>query len=299
MRAAHGALALLPEATERTVDDTALGVVRALWRDLPLGYDWDPLRIAWRAAKRRYRITRFGGFLVLQCPGAEEGTFSTLLWGRGACGDLAAAMAGHPMLRADLATAQHAVDVGTGVAAFPARGFDEYLYDLEEQLALRGKRFGRRRTYLHSLERDAGSVELTDLDLDSARDASAVARLYDAWTEKHGSEASVEDERAALQVLLDGGGREAMVAGLRVDGELAGFGVYDVLADGVATAHFLKARRSSAETAATWQAVFASAHRAGASSLNGGYDGGLEGLRTAKSGLRPQTMREAFFVVVG
>jgi hypothetical protein len=299
VRPNHGALAELPEATEQAMDDAALGVVRAQWRDLSLGYDWNPLRIAWRGSQRRYRITRFGSFLVLQCPGSEDGTFSTLLGGRGSGDDLATAMAGHTMLRADPATAEHALDIGTGVAVFSARGFDEYLYDLPEQLALQGKRFGRRRTYLRSLERDAGSVELTDLDLESAHDASAVAWLYDSWSDVHGSEASVEDERAALQVLLDGGGREVRAAGLRIDGNLAGFGVYDLLADGVATAHFVKARRSSAETAATWQAVFASAHRAGASTLNGGYDGGLKGLRAAKSGLRPQKMREALFVVAG
>lgn len=292
-------LEILPDATEQALDAGALGIIRMLWRNQPLGYDWAPLRIAWRDGHCRYRIARFGDFLVLRCPGAEKGTYSTLLWGRGSSDDLARVMVQYPLLRADLPTSEHAARLGTDIVTFPASNFDEYLYDLPEQLALQGKRFGRRRTYLRSLERDSRSLELTDLDLDSEADVSAIAGLFDEWATEHGSEASVEDERVALQTLLAGERHEARVAGLRVDGELAGFGVYDLLATGVATAHFLKARRSSAETAATWQAVFSSAHRAGASTLNGGYDGGRDGLRTAKTGLRPHMMREAFFVVAG
>jgi hypothetical protein len=294
------ALCTIPDRTELPLDEHALGVIASLWREFPLCYDWNPMRIAWRDHQRRYRVTRFGGFVVLGCPAPEAGGSSYLLWGRGNAEDLSAAMTGQTMLRADRATAEHAASVGTdNVAIFPARNFDEYFYDLAEQHGLQGKKFGRRRTYLRFLQRSAGSVEFVELDLGSHGDLRAISDVYAEWERNHGTEASIEDERAALQVMLSGGrmDRRTRVAGLRISGELAGFAVYDLLNDSVATAHFVKAWRDSATVAGTWHALFTSAYRVGATVLNGGYDAGLEGLRAAKGGLRPHEMREAFFVL--
>lgn len=299
----HAALEAIPDRTELRLDGHVLGVVASWWRNFPLSYDWNPQRIRLRDHQQRYRITRFGGFAVLTCPGPGDGASASLLWGRGSREDLSAALTGRTLLRTDRETAENATSVGTGlrVAAFPTPNFNEYLYGLTEQNELQGKRFARRRTYLRALERAARRVDFAELNLGAADDAQAVLDVYSRWEDTHVGADSVNDERTALECLLTGAatGETTYAVGLRVDDELAGFAIYDVLAAGVATAHFVKARRNSAEVAATWQALFTAAYHAGASLLNGGYDGGLQGLRAAKKGLRPRAMRDAFLVVSG
>ena len=302
MTSGADALTQIPQGVELPMGPSTMSVIESLWHSFPLSYDWNPQRIALRDQRRMYRLQRFGGFAVLRCPAADGASSISLLWGRGGREDLFAAMTGRAILRADRDTADHAVSIGAewGVTTFPARNFDEYLYDLTEQTELLGKQFGRRRTYLRALERSAGSIEFAQLDLNSAEDVRAVLKVQANWESRHDREASVSDERKSLDSLLDGGAAMAttQASGLRIEGELVGFAVYDLLTESVATAHFVKAPSGSAEVAGTWQALFISAHRAGATLVNGGYDGGLQGLRSAKSGLRPHEMREAFFVLM-
>ncbi len=292
---------MIPEGVDIAVGSAIIELLEPVWRGGRLPYEWNPCRIAMRNRGEGYRLSRFGGFLVLSYPAPEDAGFATLLWGEGESEDLRAAMAGRLLVRVGSRTADHVLTTayGTELAAFPARNFDEYLYDLDAQVGLSGSRFARRRTYLRALERSATTVEFVDLDLSSTADLAEVGRLYSGWMTGRDATASIVDERAALATLLEGDipHRAIGLAGLRVDGELAGFAAYDVLAPDVATAHFIKSRSGGAETAATWQSFFASARRRGATTANGGYDGGVGGLREAKLGLRPSSMSEMFFLI--
>lgn len=301
MRHDLGALGSMPQAVELPLDGAALGGIETVWRELSPLYDWNPSRIVLRDA-RRYRLARFGGFVVLSCPSALAATSALLLCGRGDAADLRSAMRDRPLLRSDRQTAEHALSVGAeaGVVAVHARHFDEYWYDLAEQHAMCGNKFSRRRTYLRALER-SGAMRFEKLSLACTADVDEIRHVTAQWQDRQAQAPTVDDERAALERLLSGSMPldDMHVAGLRVNDELAGFAIYDTITDDAATAHFVKARRNSAEIAGTWQALFDSAYRAGARVLNGGYDGGLEGLRRAKSGLRPHSIRQAFFVLPG
>lgn len=289
----EGPLTVLPEHRPLGPGERVQSLLTALWTRYEMPYDWNPHCAWYRGGSGELELVRVGGFLVLTYPSPISAGSVSLLWGRGSASDLdALAALDIASFRADVATGAHveALRDPPPLTAIPFRDFDDYLYDLDEQLALDGRRFRHRRRCLAGLERDYGEVGAVPLELTSRETAEQVWRLYDRWADGREESLTIEAERRSLARALDlGAGAGLRCVGLEADGTLRGFAVYDVLGER-STGHFMKADRDSDLTAGTMHALFAAAHDAGATEMNCGYDGGLTNLRQAKDQLKPHRM---------
>ncbi|MEV6412966.1 phosphatidylglycerol lysyltransferase domain-containing protein [Kribbella sp. NPDC051718] len=293
IRVVEGILSGFPEGRPVGSGALAQALLTALWTRHELPYDWNPNYAWYRGGTGEFVLVRFGGFLVMTYPSPISSGSVSLLWGRGVRADLDdLAALDIASFRADAGTGAHVESLRhpAALTPIPNRDFDDYIYDLDEQLRLSGGRFRHRRRCLSALKRDYASVEAVPLDLASAETTAQVWRMYDAWAAGREESATIEAERRGLARALERGADAGLrCVGLDVEGSLRGFAVYDVFGD-KSTGHFMKAEHDSDITAGTMHALFAAAHDAGATTINIGYDGGLANLRRAKDQLKPQRM---------
>lgn len=177
-----------------------------------------------------------------------------------------------------------------GIAVRDSR-WDDYIYDLAEQVSLKGSQFARRRTYLRGLQRRL-SERFSHLDLTSSDQAGAVLELARTWQHHRGGDSTFRELVAIERALVGSSEHGIRGIGLWADGRgyLESFALYAVHGEW-AQALFVKARtRSSDLYAGAWQNLFEASHEAGAEFLNGEYDAGLDGLKHFKRALRPTRM---------
>ena len=291
-----------PEGTDVPFGQAAYDALTHLWAAHGMPYDWNPNRVLLRNRDGMTRVKRLGQFLQLTvtAPGTAEPV--KLLWGKGDGRDLVREFATAPtVFRTDPVTLEHLDSLRDALpfAALPAPAFNDYLYDLPEQTQMKGKRFARRRNYLRSLERSFTVVERVPLDLSHRSVVAQINRVHEDWLRERDDSPTIHDEQRALQRCLSGGGSNPSMrgVGLVLDGNLVGFAIYDVIGEHAA-AHFVKSALESIVVTGTWHAMFDAARCAGARILNGGYDGGLSGLRTAKRSLVPHHCRDSTLVVL-
>lgn len=292
-RVTGGIISGFPERRPVGPGEVAHALLTAVWTCHELSYDWNPNCAWYRGGTGEFEVVRVGGFLVMTYPSPISSGSVSLLWGRGITADL------DGLLALDIESFRTDVDTGAHVeslrdpaplTSIPNRDFDDYVYDLDEQLGLSGRRFRHRRRCLSALERRFTSVAAVHLDLGSPETRSQVWRMYDEWAAGRGESATIAAERRGLaRVLEEGADAGLRCVGLDVEGSLRGFAVYDVFGDR-ATGHFMKAERDSDITAGTMHALFTAAHDIGARTMNIGYDGGLANLRRAKAQLKPQRL---------
>lgn len=292
----EGIAALLsefPEGRPLGPGDGTHELLTRLWTSTELPYDWNPSRAWYRNGAGVHELLRLGGFLVLTFPSPISTGVVSLLWGRGTTADSdALADLDIASFRSDVETATHIEQLNhaTTLAGIPSRDFDDYLYDLGEQVALDGRRFRHRRRCLSALERDYTTASSVPLDLAEPDAWVEVWRIYDRWAAERVPGPTIDAERRGLARSLDGGDGIGMRGvGFEVDGTLRGFAVFDVLGT-TSTGHFMKADRDSDIMAGTMHALFTAAHDQGATVMNIGYDGGLAGLRASKELLKPHRM---------
>lgn len=273
--------------------EAAYELLANIWSRLHLPYDWNPNCVWFRSGTGDFAVRRVGGFLVQTFPAPIPPGAVSLLWGRGTKSDVDHLLEHRDLLyRSDAETQAHldSIDHGAPFDSIPSRDFDDYIYALADQITLEGKKFSRRRTYLRSLDRDYGSAEVVAVDLTSDHAKADLRRVYDRWASWHKQSPTIAAERRALVRSLECGSALGLrCVGLEVEGSLRGFATYDVFGK-MSTAHIVKSDRDSAISAGVWQGLFAAAHEAGATRMNCGYDGGLQGLRHAKQGLKPEKM---------
>jgi len=277
-------------------------VLTRLWAAHDMPFEWNPNRVLLRNREGLTRVKRLGQFLQLTVTAPGTADPVKLLWGNGDGRDLAREFATVPtVLRTDPVTLQHLDSLRDALpfATLPAPAFNDYLYDLPEQTRMKGKRFARRRNQLRSLERSFTVAEGVPLDLSHRSVVAQINRIHEGWLRERDNSPSIQDEQRALQCCLSGGGNNPSMhgVGLVLDDSLVGFAIYDVIGEHAA-AHFVKSALESSVVAGTWHAMFDAALYAGARILNGGYDGGLIGLRTAKRNLVPHHCRDSTLVVL-
>jgi len=289
-----------PDGQVVGVTDSTGAALASAWSTFAMPYDWNPTVASLRKSGTT-RFKRVGSFLAQSIRYGPTGEVH-LLWGSGSRSDLELLTAelGGAVLRSDVATARHVEDLRPRPAfsVHPNRAIDDYIYDLGEQVSMTGKKFSRRRTYLRALQRSSPSSRIVSLDPTDAADAAVIRQVQDEWLRTHGDSTTAAREADALERCLTADILPTSVrgVGLEIGGTMCGFALYDVV-DGRAAAHFVKAHRDSAITCATWQGMFEDAALAGASELNAGYDGGLPGLRAAKTNLRPACRIESVLLV--
>ncbi|MGZ0150529.1 hypothetical protein ACXJJ3_25950 [Kribbella sp. WER1] len=117
---------------------------------------------------------------MMTYPSPLRRSWASLPWGRGVRADLEnLATLNIASFRAGAATGAHVEPLRhpTALTPIPNRDFDDYVYDLDEQLRLSGRRFRRRRRCLSALKADHTSVEAAPLNLVSAETAIRVWRM--------------------------------------------------------------------------------------------------------------------------
>lgn len=278
--------------TDTTVSDPGklpawFDTLRESGRQQRLPYEWNSIGL-WIRDDGRTSLATQDGFRHLTFPSDDKSRLIHTALG-----------AGDPRALVDILSATDVLErvVGSGLAVkgepkdivrIPDTRYSDYVYDLQEQVGLSGKRFARRRTYLRELSGRKHHYRDVDLNLADNSAREEIRTVNARWTADHDpNDRLIAAESAALARLLETAHLMPVIAkGITCDNELVAFSIFDV--NGThATAHFVKSQRDSAVTAFTWQSMFEAAHDLGALTINAGYDGGLAGLRRAKTNLTP------------
>lgn len=167
----------------------------------------------------------------------------------------------------------------------------DYILDTQEQISLNGSRYADRRTKLRRFIKFYGDiVDHRLLDPVDTQTSTAIWQLFDNWAAHHNKDdATVRDERAALQKLLNNGDRfNLQIMGVFDRSRLIAFTINELLPQGYAIGHFHKADH-------TYKGIFdfvvttcsQYASDAGCRFLNIEMDLGILALRQAKRQLRP------------
>ena len=144
------------------------------------------------------------------------------------CADLATLLdvIPHAVQRVDDLTRRHVDKIGSPRISrwIEDARFTNYVYDTEEQLALRGSKFGRRRSYLSSLGRRVHSMSRGAVDLAAPGNRAGILAINEAWAASKESSLTIDDETARLQFLLEARPESLFACGVRDEGVLVSFG---------------------------------------------------------------------------
>lgn len=280
------ALARIPEGQPLALRTHVLNDLDSLCSTVTPPYDWNPNRLM-AVADSTSVLHRSGRLLLLRLVSRQgSATPINLMWGRGDPAPFRPIVSDNPLVRCDRDTWRRLQVRFPRSPTRESRDLAEYVYDLADQVALVGRRYARRRTYL----RAANDTWVARLDLHHRPTVDDVMTLSEAWYEQRRPlSQTMVLEQAALATSLGGAsrfGHSLKGVGVFNDSRMVGFAIYDVHGSR-AFAHFVKAAPVSAIFARLWHALFEQALKDGAGSLNGGYDGGLTNLRRAKLNLVP------------
>jgi len=197
----------------------------------------------------------------------------------------------------------HASNLGAvGARVVRDEDNDDYVYDVEEQLAAFGHRFEQIRHERNLLARKGRSFRTTVvLDINTA--TGILTGVFDTWLEaarSNGKLIDLEDERRAFSRLLSRKDLErCSTIILEIDEVVAGFTINEVLPDGTAVCHFTKAIDRSP---GVWQLLrmhtFEHLASLGVRYWNFEQDLGVPGLRVPKLRDRPVCMVPKYVVEI-
>lgn len=264
--------------------------------DVP--FDAQPSVLRFRAPVSSPRLELLSAAVSLQFWDLGRRRRLTTVVGTPSAADLTQILEEHPVLERVSGGVKPSGpgDVGTAVEFLEDRRYAEYICSLPAQIALSGREFGRRRTYLRAAERRVPRYRARHLDLFAPEDRRAVMSFAQNWI-------GGRDDAEMLGELecIDHSLRPASspwLRGLIVEAEdrVVGFALWAV-SGSTSVAHVVKADRDGTAAAVTWHQMFVAASRAGATRMTCGYDGGLEGLRRAKLGLSPAVVLPRYTVV--
>lgn len=255
-----------------------------------LPYEWNAVGL-WARDDGRTSLDRAGTFRELRFPSDDGLRLVSTVRGEGHPSDLLKLLQRVDALERITPRNLVLADEPEVLLRVSDSRYADYIYDLGEQVALEGKRFARRRTYLRSLARREACYDEVDLDLSEAITQASIRDVNTRWVNERDPDPLIAVESAALNRLLEASGALPVTArGITCNDDLVAFGIFDVNGR-FATAHFVKSTRDSAVTASMWHAIFRAAFEFGAQTMNAGYDGGAAGLRFAKSNLVPHEVR--------
>ena len=172
----------------------------------------------------------------------------------------------------------------------------DYLYDINDLAALRGRKYQRKRNHLHRFQAACPNYEAQIL---SADNLPAVKEMVDQWFAQRLQADPLEDfhlERQALKRAfssLDALGMEGLV--LQENGKILAMTIGSALSDSVFDVHFEKARLDveGAYTAMNYEfARYLRSRYPSLRYLNREDDMGMEGLRKAKLSYYPAMLLE-------
>lgn len=165
----------------------------------------------------------------------------------------------------------------------------DYVFSLRDMALLRGNSFGRRRTYLNRFLEAQADARVNLLPFARPHCATLSAAVT-GWMAERPAGSVNPREAVALQRLLAMPANERLILQVVLKGErLIALAVSEVLAQGYAMCHFLKADRSViGATDFLMREIARELLARGCESLNFQEDLGLPGLRAFKLAYRPK-----------
>jgi mycobactin lysine-N-oxygenase len=266
---------------------------------VPSDYLWLSL-MAWCPDAEAAEVD--GGF-CLRMPTYHGDEWLTALVGRHVSADSVAVLLADPTLggRLHFVPAWLATPLADDprLVVEPDRDNFDYILDVAEQVSAEGPRFREVRRRRRSFQRNFVNASFDCAPL-SPELTVGLHAVFSSWatTRNLDREEDVADERAAFARLLGRQDLERCLVGLvREDEVLSGFELVEVLPDGTAVSHFMKAaRRVYGAGVAVMDAVCHVMTDLGVHRLNIEQDLGVPGLRTRKLMDKPAFLLEKYVV---
>jgi uncharacterized protein len=180
--------------------------------------------------------------------------------------------------------------------------YDDYIYRTQDLADLKGNRYAKKRNLIHQFERayvEANRVEIQPLSVD---DVEACIDFLDRWCEERDCENDPEQDLACerlacLNTLINIDHFDVNGLLIRVDDEIAAFGIGAPLTDRMGVLHFEKALSSIKGLYQYLDRACARSLFTGFEYLNKESDMGVEGLAHAKKSYYPEMKEKAYRLV--
>jgi hypothetical protein len=186
---------------------------------------------------------------------------------------------------------------GDRIEALEARGQWDYLYNIEEMIALAGNRYHKKKNLVRQFQRRYDAVYQA-LGPDSVAEALALQNDWCTWRDCESTESLTAENQAIARILADWNSLDGIRGGLlRVEGRLVAYTVAERLSPDTLLIHFEK---GNPDFKGVYQAINQTflAHNAHETIrwVNREQDLDDEGLRRAKLSYHPETFIKKFDV---
>ena len=176
------------------------------------------------------------------------------------------------------------------------RAMDDYLYESEKLIHLRGRKLQAKRNHISQFERNY-TYSVRSLSTKEMRD-ECYKMASTTWLEtKDCDTKEIQDELRALRLAFDNWDTLGLVGMLVcVDHHLTAFTVGEIIDDQLAIVHFEKGDTSYIGIYSVINQLFCSQYLSDVKYVNRQEDAGVEGLRKAKLSYKPDLMVEKYRV---
>ncbi|MCG6910262.1 MAG: phosphatidylglycerol lysyltransferase domain-containing protein [Deltaproteobacteria bacterium] len=178
-------------------------------------------------------------------------------------------------------------EMADAVQADESRGHWDYLYSLQDLVALKGNRFHKKKNLLNQFKKNYG-YQYRDLDEKLAGMALDMQENWCTWRDCEAEEALDAENAAIARVLQNWGSFENLAGGaLMVDGGMVAYTIGEKLAAATLLIHFEKGSPGYKGIYQAINQMFAERMQTGFQRVNREQDLDNEGLRKAKMSYNP------------
>ncbi len=176
------------------------------------------------------------------------------------------------------------------------RALDDYLYESEKLIHLRGRKLQAKRNHISQFERNY-TYSVRSLSTKEMRD-ECYTMASTTWVDtKNSNTKEIQDELRAMRLAFDNWEALGLVGMLVcVDHHLTAFTVGEIIDDQLAIVHFEKGDTSYIGIYSVINQLFCSQYLSDVKYVNRQEDAGVEGLRKAKLSYKPDLMVEKYRV---
>lgn len=177
----------------------------------------------------------------------------------------------------------------------PDHDQDDYVYLVEELIALSGNRFHKKKNHLNKFLKSAPH-EYRPLDRELVERVLAMQQDWCAFRDCASDESLAQEDQAIYKALKHFGELDYQGAAILVDGKVEAFSLGEPLNPDTVVIHIEKANPAINGLYAAMNQMFLARAWSGFTYVNREQDLGVEGLRAAKQSYNPHHMAEKFVI---
>ncbi|MGD8366363.1 MAG: phosphatidylglycerol lysyltransferase domain-containing protein [Desulfobacterales bacterium] len=206
---------------------------------------------------------------------------------------------GLAMIRVPEPLAHRLVDaVGTRIRSESSREHWDYLYDVQELVALKGNRFHKKKNLLNQFVRDT-PFQFRPMSPEIIKMALEMQEEWCLWRDCEASETLAAENRAISRVFQDWKSLEQLIGGaLMVEDTPVAYTVAEALSDDTLVVHFEKGCTGFKGVYQAINQVFLENAAAGFARVNREQDLGDPGLRKAKQSYHPVDFVKKYRILI-